>query len=409
MPKVHNYHKEMEKHVRKQKLREVRKKMRPNSAPDKPRRRDWEDLQDDEMDAPELYTDERVMPRGSAERRKMISQIAQKTPYQPGVKAASEDDEDEPEHFPDTLQGTVMEVTSGRCKVGLDGQVLECSLRGALLAQESDFTTLVAVGDEVMVSQAEEGVGVVEQVLPRHSMLARIHRPDQGKISGLYQMIAANVDRVLIVAAWRKPKLWPELVDRYLIAAQRNHLDAAICINKIDLVEDQRELEETIQPYRDLGYPVLLTSAETGAGIPALRELLIGEVSVLAGLSGVGKSSLLSQVQPGLVLRALTVGERGKNKNQGRHTTTMATMYPFEAGGAVIDTPGIREFALSDLPRSELRQYYPEFASANGDCRFQDCSHIQEPDCAVRVGVAQGSISQLRYENYQKIYASLND
>ncbi len=145
------------------------------------------------------------------------------------------------------------------------------------------------------------------------------------------------------------PHIWPELIDRYLIAAARNELEAVICVNKIDLVEDQSELEETIQPYRDAGYQVILTSAETGAGVDQLRELLLGSTTVFAGLSGVGKSSLLSQIQPGLKLRALTVGERGKNRNQGRHTTTMATMYPLKEGGALIDTPGIREFGLAFL------------------------------------------------------------
>jgi ribosome biogenesis GTPase len=234
-------------------------------------------------------------------------------------------------------------------------------------------------------------------------MLARIHRPDVGKTSSQRRVIAANIDRVLVVASWRKPAIWPELIDRYLIAAARNELDAVICVNKIDLVEDQFELEETVQPYRDAGYQVLFTSAETGAGVDQLRDLLLGSATVFAGLSGVGKSSLLSRVEPGLKLRALTVGERGKNRNQGRHTTTMATMYPLKDGGAVIDTPGLREFGLANLYRYELANFYPEIGALLGGCSYSDCTHTHEPGCRIKSAVQEGEISQMRYENYIKI------
>jgi ribosome biogenesis GTPase len=237
--------------------------------------------------------------------------------------------------------------------------------------------------------------------MSRRSVLSR------PKTRGKEQIIAVNIDRVLVVASWRKPAIWPELIDRYLIAAERNHLEAVICVNKIDLVEDQTELEETIQPYREAGYEVLLTSAETGAGIQALRELLAGSVTVLTGLSGVGKSSLLSQVQPGLSLRALDVGERGKNRNQGRHTTTMATLYPLADDGAVIDTPGIREFGLADLHRAELAGFYPEMAALMGGCSYGDCTHTHEPGCRIKSAVAEGEIAELRYENYVKILEGL--
>ncbi len=215
------------------------------------------------------------------------------------------------------------------------------------------------------------------------------------------------MDRVLIVASWRKPSFWPELVDRYLIAAERNHLEAVICVNKVDLVEDEIELEETLHPYRTAGYQVILTSAETCVGIDLLRELLIGSSTVFTGLSGVGKSSLLSKVQPGLSLRALSIGQRGKNRNQGRHTTTMASLYPLKEGGAVIDTPGIREFGLAFLEKQELASFYPEIALAAVECEFSDCSHTHEPKCGVKHAVADGAVSQMRYDSYQKILGSL--
>ncbi len=263
--------------------------------------------------------------------------------------------------------------------------------RRVMLKHESAFTNLAAVGDDVLVSEIEPGVGVVEQVLlPRRNMSPRMHRPDVGKTSSQRKVIAANIDRVLVVASWRMPAIWPELIDRYLIAAARNELEAVICVNKIDLVEDQSELEAAIQPYRDAGYQVLLTSAETGAGVEMLRDLLKGSATVFAGLSGVGKSSLLSRIEPGLKLRALTVGERGKNRNQGRHTTTMATMYLLKEGGALIDTPGIREFGLAFLERRELAGFYPEIAALMGGCGYADCSHTHEPDCRVKAAVEEG-------------------
>jgi ribosome biogenesis GTPase len=172
-------------------------------------------------------------------------------------------------------------------------------------------------------------------------------------------------------------------------------------------VEDQIELEETIRPYLEAGYQVILTSAETGVGIEVLRELLKDSTTVFTGLSGVGKSSLLSQVQPGLSLRALSIGKRGKNRNQGRHTTTMATLYSLNGSGSVIDTPGIREFGLAFLERGELASYYPEISIAVANCKYADCTHTHEPNCGVKAAVANGRVSQMRYDNYQKILCTL--
>jgi ribosome biogenesis GTPase len=230
-----------------------------------------------------------------------------------------------------------------------------------------------------------------------------------GKASGQRQVMAANIDRVLIVSSWRKPKFWPELIDRYLIAAERNQLEAVICVNKIDLIEDQAEFDADLKPYRDLGYVVLTTSAEEKSGIRTLTEFLTGEITVLAGLSGVGKSSLLSSVQPGLNLKALEVGERGKNKNQGRHTTRMATYYPLSGGGAVIDTPGIRDFGLTGLRRDDIRSFYPEFSDLAQECSFSDCLHMREPDCGVRAAVESGGVSKIRYKNYVQILEGMQN
>ncbi|HKJ27779.1 MAG TPA: ribosome small subunit-dependent GTPase A [Anaerolineales bacterium] len=399
MSTEHEYTEGMKKHLRKQRLRKAKKKMRPNTASRGPRQRDWEQFADDEWDSEGFYEDERVMPRGTNQRLKAVEEMAKKAIQKEGEEVEI----DESDLPPGTELGVVVEAVGEHCTVRLEGQDLDCTVRRSLLVEETTFTSVVAAGDQVAVLINELGEGVVEKVMPRSGVLSRIHRAG----SALRKIIAANVDRVLIVASWQKPAFWPELVDRYLIAAQRSELEAVICVNKIDLVEDQHELEEALKPYRDLGYHVLLTSAETGVGIQPLGELLTGSQTVFAGLSGVGKSSLLSQVEPGLELRALTVGDSGANKNQGRHTTTMASLYPLAEGGAVIDTPGIRTFGLALLEPRDLASFYPEIVEASVNCAFSDCLHTHEPDCGVKEGVSVGEISQVRYDSYTKILDGL--
>jgi len=222
--------------------------------------------------------------------------------------------------------------------------------------------------------------------------------------SHLQQVIVANADQLLIVASWREPAVWLELIDRYLIAAERHNLSPVICVNKVDLAKDEAICRAELRPYVDLGYRVLFTSALTGAGVDELRDLLCDKTTVLAGLSGVGKSSLLTAVQPGLKLLTGNVSDSG----QGRHTTTQVTLLKLSLGGFVVDTPGIREFGVSGLEKSELARFYPEIAAMAGECRFGNCSHIAEPDCAVRAAVRQGRVSAARYHNYQKIYVTLS-
>jgi ribosome biogenesis GTPase len=214
----------------------------------------------------------------------------------------------------------------------------------------------------------------------------------------------ANVDQVLIVASWREPKFWPELVDRYLIAGVRNNLEPVICINKIDLAEDEAELEETAGAYRRAGYQVILSSAVTGAGLGELRGVLRGKTTALAGLSGVGKSSLLSEAEPGLNLRVAEVSER---QHLGKHTTTQVTLHPLAAGGFVADTPGIREMGLAGLTQADLPRLYPEFSQFAASCAYANCSHTREPGCAVKGAARTGRIALMRYDSYRKIREDL--
>jgi ribosome biogenesis GTPase len=396
------------KHINENKaMRAVRKQIKHNRKPDEVRQKDWERYDTDNLDAfydLDVPGEKRVMPRGERERRRNVLAAAEQARRQ-------EDGRDESEVeaparplrlAPGTheLQATVIEVSTGLCRVEAAGHNLICNLRGSLSANETGFTNIVAVGDEVIVSANGSDQGVVEAVLPRRTMLAR---PDVF-YSHLQQVIAANVDQLLIVASWREPAFWPELVDRYLITAQRNHLAPILCVNKIDLAEDLAACRAALRPYAKLGYRAIFASALSGDGIDELRQALYGQTSVLAGLSGVGKSSLLSAVQPGLQLRTHEVSDR---RHEGQHTTTQATMLKLDAGGYVVDTPGIREFGLSGLHRRDLAGFYGELALIGQHCRFNDCSHAEEPGCAVRPSVAAGWISAVRYESYKKIYASL--
>jgi ribosome biogenesis GTPase / thiamine phosphate phosphatase len=402
-------------HAESKTLRGVRKQIKRNRQPDDVRRRDWLPGDIENLDAfydMDVPDHQPVMPRGERERRKttMNSALAAigddaetetiPAPLVAATAAAADADEIQLSGDAVEVQGTVVEVSTGLCRVELPGRTLLCGLRGALTATDTGFTNVVAVGDEVIVAVDGTERGVVEAVLPRRSALTR---PDVF-YHHLQQIIAANVEQLLIVAAWREPAFWPELADRYLVTAERNRLSPILCVNKIDLAEDLAACRTQLQPYLKLGYRVIFASALTGAGIDELRQTLYGRSTVLAGLSGVGKSSLLSAIQPGLDLRTHEVSDR---RHEGRHTTTQATLLKLDAGGYVVDTPGIREFGLGGLPRRELARFYREIALGGEHCAFNDCSHVAEPGCAVRTLVRAGWISPMRYDSYKKILESL--
>jgi ribosome biogenesis GTPase len=387
-----------------QKMRQVRKQIKRNRKPKRVRRKDWMPDSPDDLDTfGDLPQSERMMPRGERERRRTL--MAEASAALEAEETAA--DEESPSLQEDHCErGVVIEVSSSLCRVDLDDRSLVCGIRGSLSAEETGFTNVIAVGDEVFVSEDGADRGVVETVLPRRSVLARpdvFHDGYRTRDRHLKQAIAANADQLLVVASWREPHLWPELVDRYLITAERNNLSPVICVNKVDLAEYVTSYRTALRPYLGLGYRVLFTSALTGEGVDELREALCGHTTVLAGLSGVGKSSLLAAVEPGLELGTREVSDRS---GEGRHTTTQVTMLKLQAGGFVIDTPGIREFGLSGLLRGELIRFYPEIATVEG-CRFGDCSHTHEPGCAVKGAVRRGLVSATRYHNYKKIYHAL--
>jgi ribosome biogenesis GTPase len=297
-------------------------------------------------------------------------------------------------------KGTVVEIATGLYTIDTaDGRYV-CTLRKSLRIDHSGYSNMLAVGDQVVFSHNGHRQGIVDEILPRRSALAR---PDPFN-AYKQQVIVANVDQLLIVAAWRDPAFWPELVDRYLIAAMRHNLAPAIAINKVDLAEDRWDLEGTAQAYQLAGCKVVLTSAVQGRGLDELRNILVGRTTALAGLSGVGKSSLLGAVEPGLNLK---VGEVNERKHEGRHTTTQASLHPLTAGGFVVDTPGIREFGLAGLHKADLPRFYPEFAEPSERCEYANCTHTREPWCGVKSAMRAGKLSRMRLESYWKIRENL--
>jgi ribosome biogenesis GTPase len=392
-------------------MREIRKQVKRNRKPKRVRHKDW---MPDDCDDPEIFGDsqqtERIMPRGERERRRTIEATVRAALENEDPNGNGDQDEQEIDNDGDMpvaervsdLHGIVVEVSSSLCRVALKGRRLICGIRGSLSVQDTGFTNVVAVGDQVVVSEDGSGRGIVEAVLPRRTILARhdVFCPH------LQQVIVANADQLLVVASWRAPHFWPELVDRYLIAAERNDLYSIICVNKVDLAEDVAICRAELQPYINLGHRVIFTSALTGEGVGKLRETLRGRTTVLAGMSGVGKSSLLNAVQPGLQIVTREVSD---HSYEGRHATTQVSMNGLEVGGFVVDTPGIREFGLSGLLRAELVRFYPEIATLGTRCRFNDCSHTHEPGCAVKAAVQTGQASAVRYHSYTCIYDSLPD
>jgi len=294
--------------------------------------------------------------------------------------------------------GTVLRARGGVYTVELaGGGLVEAALRGRLKRDERSGERVVA-GDRVDVERApESGAWAIVHVHPRESALVR-RAPGRAPRP---RTIIANVDRVVIVFAAAHPAPHLRMLDRFLVLCEASGLDALVVVNKIDLAGGTAGARRTFGVYERIGYPVLYTSAEGGEGVAELRERLCGSVSALTGPSGVGKSSLLNAVQPGLALRVAAVSDAVL---KGRHTTVTAELIPLECGGYVADTPGLRELGLWDVPAEHLDHYFPELRPLLGHCRYgNSCTHTHEPGCAVRDAVAAGEIAAERYESYRRL------
>ena len=298
------------------------------------------------------------------------------------------------------MRGTVLSGTGGVWRVlGADGATYETAMRGRLKLGGLKL----AVGDEVELEQSDRGDGlVITEIHPRRSKLAR-REPGGGHGE---RIVAANVDQVIVVFALVKPTPHPRMLDRFLVIAEANDLAARIVVNKVDLAT-QAEADVLFADHVRAGYPVHFTSTKAGGrGLEALHAALQGRTSVLTGPSGVGKSSLMNALYPGLQLR---VGEISESVNKGRHTTVGSWLHPLPDGGFVADTPGLREIGMWGLDPAQLHDCFPEFRPLSPECRFADCTHTVEPGCAVLAAIAAGEVSAGRHESYVKLRDELQE
>jgi ribosome biogenesis GTPase len=370
------------------KKKKIRVDLRKNRSKP-PRQRGWtRGFQEHGFADEATPTDERVRAKGDLSRRRTIIQDETAGP------AGQEPAEMPAAASGVSLPGRVLRVHGLQCVVETeDGRQFRCAVRRLLRTLATDERNIVTTGDRVWFRPALQDEGLIERVEPRHGLLTRASR-------GREHVLVANVDQVVIVVALREPDLKPHLIDRYLASAEQGGIAPIICLNKADLV-DPTLVQPLIGLYSQLGIPTLLTSAATGQGIDQLRRRLKDRQTVFSGQSGVGKSSLLNAVQPGL---GLAVREVSESTQKGRHTTTTAQLLKLEFGGWVVDTPGIRQFQLWDIIPEEVEGFFPEFRPYVPLCAYPDCTHTHEDRCAVKAAVVRRQISEHRYTSYLGLF-----
>ncbi len=389
------------------KKKKIRVELRKNRAKP-PREKDFTRVyQDREDQAEDIQTTERVRAKGELSRHRTVVVDVETTGETPLVLPAVNPEE--------CVRGRVLRVHGLISIVEADdGRVFRCAVRRLLKSLATDERNVVATGDIVWVRPATPAApaaggtvsssggdsafadtleGMIERVEPRHGVLTRASRRRE-------HVLVANVDQLIIVMSLVQPDLKPHLIDRYLAAAQQGGLKPVLCLNKSDLA-DPVELQPLIGLYAQLGVPVVLCSARTGFGIDRLREQLRGRASVFSGQSGVGKSSLLNAIQPGLGLAVQSVSAINQ---KGRHTTTFASLIKLNFGGWVVDTPGVRQLALWDTRPEEVEGYFREFRPFVPLCTFPDCTHTHEKGCAIKDAVARRLITTHRYHSYLGLF-----
>jgi len=293
------------------------------------------------------------------------------------------------------MRGFVVRSQSGFYSVEASGGLYACRVRGKL-KQTRQQRDMLALGDWVEFTPLSKNTGIIVQIEPRQRIFSRLAPDPKGEYQ---QIMIANLDQVVLVFACADPPPHLGMVDRFLVLAEKQGVPAVVVANKIDLVEMAQAIG-LFERYQTLGYRVIYTSAHSGMGVEDLREQLSKKVSLIAGPSGVGKSSLLNGVQPELGLRVKQISQITR---KGRHTTVVRELFPLDDGGYVADTPGLKALALWDIQAEELDGYFPEMRDLVADCQFSDCTHVHEPGCAILAAVKSGKILSERYQSYLRM------
>ncbi len=331
---------------------------------------------------------ERVSGKGDLTRKKTVIG-AESTEDDAGLAVHLDVDE------ANCLSGRVLSIHGLECVVASeDGREFRCAVRGILKSLSTDQRNVVVTGDRVLISTVSKSDGVIERVEPRRGVISRTSK-------GRQHVLVSNVDQMLIVASAAEPGLKPNLIDRLLVTAEKSQFKPIVCINKVDLI-NPADLQPLVGVYGQMGYQVLLLSAVTGFGVELFREVVVARDSVVVGQSGVGKSSLLNAIEPDLQLRVNPVSAENQ---KGKHTTTAARLIPLASGGHIVDTPGIRQFELWDVIPEEVEGFYRDIRPFVSHCRFPNCTHTHEADCAVKNAVADGYLDARRYESYCQLFA----
>ena len=294
------------------------------------------------------------------------------------------------------IEGLVMRATGSWYEVLHEGEILRCRMRGKLRLRGVRSTNPVVVGDTVHCESGEEGEWVIVDIAPRHNYIIR----RASNLSKESHIIAANIDRAMLVVTLVEPVTALEFIDRFLVTCEAYKVPVTILLAKIDLLRDNPDsIAEFHRIYEGAGYEVIDISATEGIGVERVKEMLSGKTTLLSGNSGVGKSTLIGAIDPTIDIRT---GEISDSFHKGKHTTTFSTMYR-TADGFIIDTPGVKGFGLIDIDDKELWHYFPEMISRAGECKFFNCTHTHEPHCAVIEAVKREEIAFSRYESYLKI------
>ena len=286
------------------------------------------------------------------------------------------------------------------------GATIKCNLKGKIRLDGIRSTNPVAVGDSVIFEKTEDGKGSIEKIEDRKNFIAR----KSVNLSKESHIVASNLDRAFLIVTIAQPRTSSGFIDRFLVTAEAYGIPTTIVFNKVDLLTDDNEsinrqkvLEDI---YTDAGYDIMKVSAETGEGIEDLKHSLNKGINLLSGHSGVGKSTIINHIIPGLELKTGSVSD---SHSKGKHTTTFAEMFEVPGGGFIIDTPGIKGFGLITLEKETLNHYFPEMFRKLDGCKFNNCVHIDEPGCAVKSAVEVGQIAEERYSNYLEMYATFEN